>query len=531
MLSRPKIAVMAIVLLAGAVGAGVAAAAPAKCFGEPATEVGTNGADKIRGTNGHDVIVTRGGADVVHGRGGFDLICAGPGRDRISGGRGGEFLFGGKGGDRLRGGAGPFSDYAPGPGRDRVVGSNVVDDVVHFVDAEGPIVASLITQKATGQGADELVSVEHLLGGPFGDTLIGNGADNTLVGRAGADELRGGEGFDFIAGQKGDDDIHGGADFDIADYYEENRNAGSSTAGPITVDLAAGTGEGEGSDTLGGIEGATGSDGDDTMTGDDQGNAFFLLVGGADTVDLGGGDDFVDAGPGADDLGGGNGTDYLGMFDGNGGEPRSNGVTVDLSTNTTSDGDTLNGLESAFGTLGSDTFTGDGSANGLFPFDGDDTVTAGGGDDLVDPGNGTDTAHGGAGVDLLGNLDHYEGGVTIDLSDNSNSDGDTLAAFEDLIGSPFADNLTGDGGPNVIFGYGGEDVLGGLAGADLLAGDGSFDSADGGDGSDRCEAEDQQNCEFGWARFSARSERTLDRAYRWGTTLARLGHSFRSPHS
>ncbi len=532
MSERLRVLGVTTALLASLVGPpGAASAADSKCFGEPATKVGTNGDDKITGTNGSDVIVTRGGDDIVHGKGGFDLVCGGPGSDRLSGGRGGEFLFGGKGDDRLRGGAGPFSDYAPGPGRDRVVGSKVVDDVVHFMGATGPVVASLITQEATGQGADELNSVEHLLGGPFGDTLIGNPADNALVGRAGPDELRGGKGFDFIAGQKGDDDIHGGADFDIADYYEENRNAGLSTAGPITVDLVAGTAEGDGSDTLGGIEGATGSDGDDTITGDAQGNAFFLLVGGADTVDLGDGDDFVDAGLGADDLSGGSGIDYLGMFDGNGGEPRGNGVTVDLSTNTTSDGDTLSGFEGAFGTFENDTFTGDGFSNGLFPFDGDDTVAAGSGDDLVDPGNGVDDADGGAGVDLLGNIDHYEAGVTIDLSDNSNSDGDTLAGFEDLIGSPFADNLTGDDGPNVIFGYRGDDVLGGLAGADLLAGDQGHDSADGGDGSDRCQAEHQENCEFGWSRSSARSDRTFDRAYLWRATLTRLGHSLRSPHS
>jgi Ca2+-binding RTX toxin-like protein len=532
MRSRPRVLGIAIVLLTGTVGTGVATAAPAKCFGEPATIVGTSGDDRIRGTNGHDVIVTRDGADTVRGRGGFDSICGGPVGDRLFGGPGGEFLFGGKGDDRLRGGAGPFSDYAPGPGRDRVVGSNVVDDIVHFTDAEGPIEASLITQKATGQGADELVSVEHVLGGPFADALIGNGTDNTLVGRAGADSLRGGEGFDFLAGQKGDDIIHGGADFDIADYYEENSNAGSSTSGPITVNLEAGTAEGEGSDTLGGIEGATGSDGDDDMTGDEKGNAFFLLVGGDDTVDLGGGDDFVDAGPGADDLSGASGIDYLGMFDGNGGQPRSNGVTVDLSTNTTSDADTLGGFEGVFGTPENDTLIGDGSPNGLFPFDGDDTVAAGAGNDLVDPGNGTDIADGEVGTDILGNIDHYEGAVTIDLSDNSNSDGDTLVAFEDLVGSPFADDLTGDVGPNVIFGYRGEDVLSGLSGDDLLVGDQGHDEADGGDGSDRCQAEHQQNCEFGWSRSSrAPSDRTFDWAYRWRTTLTRLGHPFRSPHS
>ena len=65
MSSRPKVMGMAVVLLTGTLGAGVAAAAPAKCFGEPATIVGTNGDDSITGTNGPDVIVSRAGADRV----------------------------------------------------------------------------------------------------------------------------------------------------------------------------------------------------------------------------------------------------------------------------------------------------------------------------------------------------------------------------------------------------------------------------------------------------------------------------------
>jgi hypothetical protein len=294
------------------------------------------------------------------------------------------------------------------------------------------------------------------------------------------------------------------------------------------VDLVAGTAEGDGSDTLGGIEGATGSDGDDTMTGDDQGNAFFLLVGGADTVDLGGGDDFVDAGPGSDDLAGGTGIDYLGTFEGNGGEPRSDGVTVDLSTNTTSDGDALSGFEGAFGTIENDTFIGDGSSNELFPFDGDDIVAGGGGDDLIDPGNGTDTADGGGGTDLLGNLDHYEGGLTIDLSANTDSDGDTLAGFEDVIGTFSADRLTGDDGPNVMFGSEADDVLNGLDGADTLVGDGGFDAADGGLGTDRCQAEDQQSCEVGWPSraLRSRSNRSFTQDYPWRAKLRRLGHNY-----
>ncbi|CAN5407835.1 hypothetical protein BH18ACT16_BH18ACT16_08200 [soil metagenome] len=528
MSSRLKVMGMAVVLLTGTLGAGVAAAAPAKCFGELATIVGTRGNDTITGTNGSDVIVSGDGADKVKGGGGFDMVCGGPGPDRLSGGRGGEFLFGGKGDDRLRGGAGPFSDYAPGPGRDRVVGSNVVDDVVHFIGATGPVVASLITQEATGQGADELLTVEHLLGGPFGDTLIGNVADNNLVGKAGDDTLRGGDGFDFISGPAGDDDIHGGPFLDAADYYEENSNAGRAV-GPITVDLVAGTATGDGSDTLSGIEGANGSEEADTMVGDEGENFFFLLVGGDDTVDLGGGEDYVDAGRGADILTGGGGVDdTLGMFDGKQGQPRQVGVTVDLSNNTTSDGDTLSGFESVFGTLAGDTLAGDNGLNGLFAFDGDDTVAGGGGDDLIDPGNGTDTADGGGGTDLLGNLDHYEGGLTIDLSASTDSDGDTLAGFEDVIGTFSADTLTGDDGPNVMFGSEADDVLNGLDGADTLVGDRGFDAADGGLGTDRCQAEDQQSCEVGWPSraLRSRSNRSFTQDYPWRAKLRRLGHNY-----
>lgn len=181
---------VAIALLAGTIAWPVAASAASRCFGEPATIVGTNGDDRITGTNGPDVIVSRAGADNVRGRGGFDLICAGPGHDRLFGGPGGEFIFGGEGNDELDGGRGPFSDFAPGPGDDLVVGSTF-SDAVHFPSAERAITASLVTGTASGEGSDALEQIDALLGGPFDDTLIGNADDNGLIGRAGDDTLRG----------------------------------------------------------------------------------------------------------------------------------------------------------------------------------------------------------------------------------------------------------------------------------------------------------------------------------------------------
>jgi Ca2+-binding RTX toxin-like protein len=70
----------------------------------------------------------------------------------------------------------------------------------------------------------------------------------------------------------------------------------------VTVDLAAGTATGEGTDTLTGIENVFGSGNfGDTLTGDTQDNALFGS----------GGDDSVSGGDGNDDLDGGNGTDAL----------------------------------------------------------------------------------------------------------------------------------------------------------------------------------------------------------------------------
>jgi Ca2+-binding RTX toxin-like protein len=137
------------------------------------------------------------------------------------------------------------------------------------------------------------------LAGPEGDTLSGGDGNDTLIGGAGADSL------------------DGGAGTDTADY--------SDSASGIIADLAAGTGTGGDAlgDTYTSIENVTGSDYNDTLTGDANAN---VLNGGAGNDTLNGGDGsdlfMFQMGGGTDTVNGGAGggwTDTMLLQDASGG--------------------------------------------------------------------------------------------------------------------------------------------------------------------------------------------------------------------
>ena len=199
-----------------------------KCFGKPATIVGTpnnDGIDRLgknkkkgvlRGTQHSDVIVGLGGMDRIKGNGGNDLICGGEGfdtlsgnkgRDRISSGPGGSSLIideesmnGGRGGDRLQGEPGWSNDIYGGRGAD-VIRSRGVGEV------------------ACG---DELCT-ERLSGGPGADRILGGSSD----AGSGRGLLRGGVGSDLLRGSTGDDVLFGGDGDDFLDGSDgDNSNDG-----------------------------------------------------------------------------------------------------------------------------------------------------------------------------------------------------------------------------------------------------------------------------------------------------------------
>jgi Ca2+-binding RTX toxin-like protein len=271
------------------------------------------------------------------------------------------------------------------------------------------------------------------------DFIEGLGNNDTIYGLGGNDQIFGGAGNDGIIGGMGADALYGGTGLDLVSYE------GSSAA--VLVDLQVGTGLGgdAGGDTLFGFEDMIGSSHGDVLSGDVYAN----------TINGGDGNDNIAGRDGDDVLWGalGNDTVYGGV-----------------------------GIDAIYGGVGIDTLLGGGS-NDLINGDADaDFVYGDAGQDVLDGGTGNDTLTGGEGAD---HLDGGEGidavsyvastaGVTISLAagmaSGGDADGDVLNNVEDILGSAFADRLTGDDGSNVLNGGAGGDLLDGGAGADLSFG-------------------------------------------------------------
>ena len=127
------------------------------------------------------------------------------------------------------------------------------------------------------------------------------------------------------------------------------------------------------------------------------------------------------------------------------------------------------------GTAGADVFAApDGSSWTIYGGGGNDRLTGGAGNDFIDGGAGDDVLKGGAGIDTV-SYESAGAGVNVSLAttkgQNTGGAGkDSIAGFENISGSAFADTLGGDGMANRISGNAGNDVLIGRGGADVLVG-------------------------------------------------------------
>jgi len=221
-----------------------------RCLGKQATIV-TQG--DVRGTAHADVIITGSGADRIAAGGGNDRICTAGGDDAIEGGTGSDRIDVGRGDDEVVGGNG--SDLVlGGPGTDTVFGKRG-NDVLNG-----------------GPGGDFLDS------GLGDDTLDGGaGGGDQVIGGVGNDQVSGGPGAgDVLEGDLGRDLIDGGSDaHDTASYALAGSGQIFLDGMGVEVDLGAGTANGDGDDTLRGIEDVVGTPFADSITGDAQPNGLY----------------------------------------------------------------------------------------------------------------------------------------------------------------------------------------------------------------------------------------------------------------
>jgi Ca2+-binding RTX toxin-like protein len=237
---------------------------------------GDDNANAIQGTAADDIINGLGGDDALYGLGGSDDLYGGSGKD---------FLVGGAGADRLSGGTGiDTADYNGTAGVKVILGGAVCSGG----DAEGDLV-SIDVENVRGTVSFS----DWLIGSGLANVLEGYGGQDRLEGLGSSDTLNGGSGDDLLIGGSGADAMAGGTGLDTADY--------SGSVAGVTVDLAAGTGNGGEAqgDTLSGIENLFGSQANDSLKGDAGANTL-QGAGGADTLAGGFGKDALSGGAGAD---------------------------------------------------------------------------------------------------------------------------------------------------------------------------------------------------------------------------------------
>jgi Ca2+-binding RTX toxin-like protein len=425
-------------------------------FTSPVIYTSTDCDDFLSGSEGNDRLAGGPGNDTILGNGGDDIIFGDEGDDELSGGTGNDFIDGGTGNDLLSG----------GPGNDTLEGSDGIDTVT-YADSPDAVTVDLTnhrnptiggTASSVSQGNDLLFNLEVIIGTNFNDSITGSSDNDVLFGLGGNDTLFGNGGNDTIHAGAGNDEVR----------------IGSPLGGNSVITLGLGNDlvliDGPGSASISGGDetGPIGNDGNDTFT-------FLGATSGSFELFSQWGDDVIDF------------------------SAVTSGVTFSLSSLAVQNpfgaalirllDDRINVL---IGTAFDDILTGSSVNKNC------DYIDAGAGNDLVfsTSSNGADCAlfdsvftndvlMGEAGNDTISYAllaDVNVNLLTGTAAKNSGTMFDTLSGFENVIGSPGNDTITGDNQANILAGGLGNDLVFADGGNDtIIAGFGS-DTIDGGTG-------------------------------------------------
>ncbi|HEY8355976.1 MAG TPA: hypothetical protein VIL30_00840 [Ramlibacter sp.] len=334
--------------------------------------VGNDGDNFLRGLQGNDTLDGAAGGDWADYREAAGAVSVNLATGRASGADGTDTL---SNIERVRGSL--HNDVITGSVVDNVLrglaGNDRLDggggfDVADYSEAASGVKVNLAlasNQATGGDGTDQLLDIEGVLGSRNNDTLTGDAGDNTLRGRG------------------GDDVLDGGAGTDLASY----RDAQAAIAVDLRLTTSQATG-GDGTDRLVGMEGLEGGSFNDTLTGGAAAE-LFRGRGGNDSIDGGGGVDLADY------------------------RDAGRAVSVDLgraSNHATGDGtDQLIAIENLRGSNGfGDTLRGAAGRN---------VIEGLGGNDVIGGGAGADSLVGGAGNDIFDFDALTESGITATTRD------------------------------------------------------------------------------------------------------------------
>lgn len=416
-----------------------------------------------RGWTGHAAGDRFLNVEALAGSQGADALTGDHGANRLAGEGGDDTLIGNGGDDSLFGGAGSdvaIFSFAQSEYTVRTEGRTVIVAHVGGTGADG---TDRVLDVETLRFADGERDLTH----PFGPDLAADGTTTGAVAVGGqienAIEQRGD--VDWIAV-----DLVGGTRYGIwlapsqspigPLYYPLIRGVfdASGVIVPGTVS-GGGTWPGVELDFVPAVSGryfVAASSAYNSYTG-----TYVLAVAEADLVGTAG-DDWLVWKPGILDVEGGGGIDMLSFL------TATSGLYVVMESGTTNVWGTAfsleaKGIEGITGTASEDWFQSDqgGTFRGL---GGADRFVAGAGIDVLDGGAGLDTvsyqaASGGVSVSLL----RGRGWV-------GDAAGDRLVSIETLIGSRWADDLTGDSRGNRLEGGAGDDTLTGNGGDDSIFG-------------------------------------------------------------
>ncbi len=313
---------------------------------------GTSGADVLNGTNLGDTINGLAGNDTITGGGGDDILSGDAGDDQIDGGTGADTasyrsaLGGvtislaltaiqntvGAGSDTLI----AIENLTGSMFNDTLTGS-IIANVLTGLDGNDTLDGGLGADTMTGGKGNDTYAIDNI--GDVADETGGSGTDTvnssigfnlstasvakgeienlTLLGTAHINAtgnglgniITGNAGNNILEGRGGADQLNGGSGVDTASY--------AASAIGVSVNLATGLGSGgdAAGDSVSGIENLTGSQYNDTLTGNAGTNVVVggrvTASGGANVLSGLGGDDLLSGGVGNDQLIGGAGKDTL----------------------------------------------------------------------------------------------------------------------------------------------------------------------------------------------------------------------------